>query len=174
MKKLFIIAVCLLAFFQIIKYFYFKPTLFFGDKAPDFLVQSVSGEKLSIKQFHGDYLLLNFWGSWCLPCRSENKILNLLFTRYKEAHFKNSNKLNFLSIAIEENSDRAKNAIIEDKLLWNNHIIQTNMFESELTKLYSIKQIPFMFLIGPDGNIILPNPDIKELDDYLAHNLIKN
>lgn len=174
MKKSILSALGLILLLVIIRYFYFAPNLVFGEQAPDFKEKDILNHEISLSQFRGSYVLLDFWGSWCVPCRKENKIMVLLYNSYKTAHFKKATGIQFLSVAIESNPSFAEEAIIQDGLVWSNHIIQSEMLKSPIPMLYNIKQIPFKFLIGPDGKIILTNPDIKELDDYLAHNILKN
>lgn len=174
MKNYLLITIACFTAYLIIRYFYFLPKLVFGEQAPAFSEKSIHDTVITLDKYKGKYLVLDFWGSWCGPCRRENKILPFLYSRYREAQFKNAHGLDILNVALENNVEAAINAIEADLLVWPDHIIQTDMMNSSLAKLYGIKQIPYKFLIGPDSKIILSNPDIKELDDYLAHNLKKN
>ena len=171
LSKNFLYVLAIFAAFLLVRYFYFMPKLVFGASAPPFSEIGIDQNEVTLDHFKGSYVLLDFWGSWCAPCRQENKILTMLHERYDTAQFKSANGLKIISIALESDTQQAISAIKKDGLNWKSQIIQTNMLESSLASLYGIKQIPFKFLIGPDLKIILSDPDMKELDDYLAHNL---
>ncbi|NOT35846.1 MAG: TlpA family protein disulfide reductase [Saprospiraceae bacterium] len=174
MKNYLLISLALITAYIIIRYFYFAPKLVFGEPAPSFEEKSIHDSIINLDKYKGRYLLIDFWGSWCNPCRRENIVLPLFYSRYKDAKFKNADGLSILNIALENKHEAGLNAIQSDKLDWPDHIIQIEMMNSSLPKLFGIKQIPFKYLIGPDSKILLSNPDFKELDDFLAHNLSKN
>lgn len=174
MKNIVLSALLVLTLFWIVRYFYFLPRLVYGEPAPVFNEKGIDDSYISLDQYKGKYLLIDFWGSWCGPCRKENKILPFLYTRYKDAEFKTASGFRILNVGLEDNKESGLNAIRTDQLNWKDQIIQTEMLKSKMAKLYEIKQIPFKYLIGPDSKIVLTNPDLKELDDFLAHNLKKN
>ncbi|MFZ1515460.1 MAG: TlpA disulfide reductase family protein [Saprospiraceae bacterium] len=168
MFKNFLIGLAMVTTFVLVRYFYFKPMLVFGEDSPTFTAQDVNGKNISLKDYQGYYLLIDFWGSWCAPCRRENPILAMMYDKYKDRNFKSASGIKFLSIALEKDRESALNAIAKDGLVWPDHIIETQMLKSPMAILFGIKQVPTKFLIGPNGKIILSDPDIKELDDYLA------
>lgn len=142
--------------------------LVYGQPAPDFTEKGVDENTISLKSFEGKFVLIDFWGSWCLPCRKENPILVMMYDRYKDRKFKTATGFTILSVALEDNISAAKNAIIRDGLIWPYHIIQLHMLQSPMAKLFGVNQIPAKYLVDPKGRILLANPDIKELDDFLA------
>lgn len=158
----------------LVKYFYFKPMLVYGQDAPRFEVIDLTGQPIKLEDFKDHYLLIDFWGSWCGPCRAENPILAMMYAKYKDKAFKQATGIKFMSVAFEQDSLRAIKAIKEDGLAWPYHVIQTDMLKSPMAILFDIKRIPTKFLISPQGKILLSDPDIKELDDYLAKDTQKN
>lgn len=168
MFKSFLIGLALIATFLIVRYFYFKPMLVFGEDAPAFTTMDINGQNINLSDYKGYYLLLDFWGSWCAPCRRENPILAMMYDKYKDRKFKSASGIKFLSVALEQDRESALKAIEKDGLAWPGHIVETQMLNSPMANIFGIKQVPTKFLIGPSGKIILSDPDIKELDDYLA------
>ncbi|MBK9109295.1 MAG: TlpA family protein disulfide reductase [Saprospiraceae bacterium] len=174
MKKLLIATSVSVFIGYLIYYFFFKTMMVLGQQAPD--IQAIGRDKQIIKleQFRGKYLLLEFWGSWCGPCRKENPILVMMYEKYKTSQFKVASGIEFLSIALEKDKDDAEKAILKDNLNWPHHIIEDKLLESPTAIAYSIKSIPAKFLIGPDLRIILSDPTIAELDAFLAYQLKKD
>ncbi len=123
-----------------------------GSKATDFTLTDISGKNISLSSYQGKYVLVDFWASWCGPCRTENPNLVDLYNKYNDDSF------TVLSISLDKLSDKQKwlDAIEEDGLLWNN-VSDLLGFESPVAKLYGVTSIPFNFLIDPDGIIIEKN-----------------
>ncbi len=111
--------------------------------APDFTLKSESGENLRLSDLRGEVVMINFWASWCGPCRQEMPLLNELYTQYKPLGF------TILGVNVEENSQKAKD------LLKNIPVTFPVLFdnESKVSKLYDVVAMPSTVLVDRDGNM---------------------
>ena len=111
--------------------------------APDFTLKSQSGENLKLSEFRGDVVLINFWASWCGPCRQEMPLLDQLYQRYNPIGF------TILGINVEENSDQAR------RLLKEVPVSFPILFDKQNTvsKLYNLVGMPSTMIVDRDGNI---------------------
>jgi len=132
-----------------------------GEKAPDFSLKDSSNQKVLLANFQGKYILLDFWASWCVPCRRENPLLKELYEKYHEKG------LEIIGISLDKDRKNWVNAIKTDKISW----IQVTDFkanESEVVKLYDIKSIPSNFLLDTQGKIVAKNLQGEDLRRKLA------
>ncbi|MEW7281092.1 TlpA disulfide reductase family protein [Aquimarina sp. 2201CG1-2-11] len=165
MKKLFryfiIIVILLVALF----YFYVK---FLGAKegeqAPDFQTTLIDETSFKLSDLQGKYVLLDFWGSWCPPCRKENPKL-------VELHKKYANKLTIVTVALEKDSISWKKAAQKDGFVWKNQIVHQNKFVllSPIARAYGVTEIPAKFLIDPNGKL-KGKVSFTEIEKILSEN----
>ena len=129
-----------------------------GQKAPDLSTASPDGKKLKLSEINkGSYVLLDFWASWCGPCRHSNPGLVRMYKEYSTKKFKNAkNGFRVVSYSLDMNKTAWENAIAKDGLTWPYHMadLPTSQWGSAVTGTYGIQYIPQAFLIGPDGKII--------------------
>ena len=147
-------------------YLYKMPKYASGDVAENFTTKLRDGSTFSLTDLRGNYVLLDFWGSWCGPCRLENPDLVKLHEKYKP-----SQKFTIVSVAIERSKRAWEGAIVKDGLNWQHHIYEEGRFNSPIAKLYSVKEIPTKYLISPDGDVISTNPSMIEIDQILSDKL---
>lgn len=147
------------------RWLYFKPKFDEGHMAPDFTAELMTGDTFSLAGLRGQYVLLDFWGSWCGPCRRENAVLVQLHERYRSEPF------TIVSIGIESSRDRWKRAIEHDQLSWKYHIVQLDNFKSPIARKYGVRELPTKYLIDPAGEIVAVNPGMVELDEFLSERL---
>ncbi len=152
-------------------YFYKMPKYNEGELAPDFTATIKTGETITLSSLEGNYILLDFWGSWCGPCRKENPKLVKLFSEFHKIDSTQSINLEIVSVAIEFNPQGWEKAIVSDGLVWKNHIYEKGRFQSPIAKMYGVKEIPTKYLIDPEGKIIFTNPSFDQLRKVLSDNL---
>lgn len=157
------------------KHFYMKPRFIQGESTPDFTATTLGGENFRLSSLKGNYVLLDFWGSWCGPCRVENPGLVQLYARYGAARFKDAEGFHIVSIGIEDNEARWRRAIEQDGLSWPYHILDLasslRFFNSEIAAVFGVKQLPTKYLLNPKGQIIAVNPSVQELARLLEEKM---
>lgn len=128
--------------------------------APDFTLPDTSGTAVSLSSFRGKYVLLDFWASWCGPCRRENPNVVQAYNQFKDKNF------TILGVSLDKNKEAWLKAIKDDKLTWN-HVSDLQEWNSAAAALYHVNGIPYNFLIDPQGNIIAENIRGEELQQKL-------
>ena len=131
-----------------------------GSIAPDFTQKSPEGKDIKLSDFKGKYVLLDFWASWCGPCRQENPNVLNAFKKYKSKNF------TILGVSLDKEKGPWVKAIADDGLTWP-HVSGLNYFYAEEVEMYGIKGIPQNFLINPEGKIIAKNLRGEDLDKKL-------
>jgi peroxiredoxin len=152
-------------------FFYFRsrqPRFMAGAYAPDFEVTLIDGTSFSLSDLKGQYVLLQFWGSWCGPCRQENPHLVSLYNQFHEKGFE------VVSIGVETQEDRWRQAISADGLRWPYHIADMQRFKGGVASLYNIHAIPTTFLINPEGMIMGVSLSPSDMQKMLTEKLVKN
>ncbi len=153
------------------KYIYFTPNYDDGELAPNFSGEMPSGESFELSDLKGKYVLIDFWGSWCMPCIREFPELIAMNNKYQEANFKNAEGFEIVSLAIEKNKDRWLRAIERYQLNWQYHhadlVTSFKFFDSEISSQYGVKEVPTKFLVGPEGQIIGVNMPFEEMEKLL-------
>ena len=167
LSKVLNVILVLLVLGFVARYIYKMPKFDDGELAPSIESVLMDGEAFKLSDLKGQYVLIDFWGSWCGPCRRENPGLVKLHQDFNGKSFKDAKGFEILNIGIETKEARWKQAIKKDGLNWKYHILQAESFKSPIAKAYGIVEIPTKYFIGPDGNILLVNPAISEISDYL-------
>ena len=130
-------------------------------QAPDLAMQSPDGKPVKISDFKGKYLLVDFWASWCGPCRGENPNVVKVYNKYKDKNF------TILGVSLDQDKAAWIKAIHDDKLTWN-HMSDLKQWESAAVQTYHFNGIPFNVLIDPSGKIIAANLRGEDLDNKLG------
>lgn len=150
--------------------FFLKPPSFKnGATAPDFSAQLTDGSDFSLSDLRGNYVLLDFWGSWCGPCIREIPDIKNMYDTYHGKQFKDGKNFHIVSIALEKSDKYTKRIIADRALNWDHHIIDSNpiIMLSSFAQLYDVKDLPSKFLINPEGDIIGNNLTVDEMRKLL-------
>ena len=138
-----------------------KKALLVGTLAPDIAVSSPDGNVLKLSDLKGKVVLIDFWASWCGPCRRENPNVVRLYDKYNVKGFE------IFSVSLDKDKNAWIKAIKDDKLGWSNHVSDLKYWSSEAAKLYGISSIPSTILLDKDGRIIAKNLRGRELENKL-------
>ncbi|NHN24889.1 redoxin domain-containing protein [Flavobacterium jejuense] len=118
-----------------------------GKPAPEFSAPSPEGKTISLKESLGKVTIIDFWASWCKPCRLENPNVVAM---YNELHEKG---LNIIGISLDKDADKWKQAIADDGLVWN-HVSNLKFWQDPIAEQYNVKSIPATFILDGKGNIV--------------------
>ena len=127
-----------------------------GQAAPDFALETPDGGSISLSDYKGKYLLIDFWASWCGPCRAENPHVVAIYEDMKDKDF------DILGVSFDSNKDKWLGAIEEDKLAWS-HVSDLKGWASAAGKLYGVNSIPHTVLLDKEGMIIAKDLSSEEL-----------
>ncbi|HLV41520.1 MAG TPA: TlpA disulfide reductase family protein [Brumimicrobium sp.] len=122
-----------------------------GMRAINFTLLDERGKMVALSDYKGKLVLLDFWASWCGPCRQENPNIVEAYNKYKNGKFTNGKGFVVLSVSLDRAEEPWKNAIVKDNLKWDGHVWDKS---GEVTNKYGVRSIPHSFLIDGDGKIV--------------------
>jgi peroxiredoxin len=136
-----------------------------GATAPEIVLPTSGGKEVTLSSFRGKYVLVDFWASWCGPCRGENPNVVAAFNKYKDKNF------TILGVSLDNDKDKWESAIKKDNLTWT-HISDLKGWESIAARDYQVQSIPANFLVDPQGKIVARDLRGEMLAEKLAEVLM--
>jgi peroxiredoxin len=132
-----------------------------GEMAPDIVLNDPYGKTVALSSLRGKYVLVDFWASWCKPCRLENPNVVRMYNKFKGKGFE------VFSVSLDDNKDAWMKAINDDKLLWT-HVSDLKKWNASVVSSYNIESIPFTVLLDKEGKIVAKNLRGEDLEAKLA------
>ena len=130
------------------------------DPRLDFSLPDIKGDSIRLSSMKGKVFLIDFWASWCVPCRFSNKNLVKLYSKYKDKGFE------ILGVSLDDNRKNWKKAMVKDKITWK-QVVDTDGWDAIAALKWRVDALPSSFLIDKDGYVVAINLEKKELEDKL-------
>jgi peroxiredoxin len=137
-----------------------------GMQAEEIALPSVNGDTIKLSSLKGKVVLIDFWASWCGPCRSSNKSFTKLYPKYKDKGFE------ILAISLDESSEAWKKANTKDKATWP-QVIDRGGWEANTARKWNIYALPTSYLVDKEGTLVAMDLDKKQLENALKELLGK-
>ena len=135
-----------------------------GQPAPQFELPSIDGKMIKLSDFKGKYVLLDFWASWCAPCREENPNVVKVFNTYKNKGFA------VLGVSLDDNKNAWLKAVKDDNLTWT-QVSELKRWEGKVATQYRVEGIPASFILDPSGKIVAKNLKGAKLEKFISENV---
>lgn len=142
-----------------------------GDIAPNIRLNDADGRERQLHDLRGKMVLVDFWASWCRPCRAQHPQLVAAYLDFDDSQFRNGDGFEIYSVSLDENRSAWLSAIDKDNLRWRNHVSDLEGNESYVLPLYEFQSIPHNVLIDGDGVILKIDVEGQHLDKVLRRYL---
>ena len=138
-----------------------------GNKAPEIMQAAPKGNVITLSSFKGKMVLVDFWASWCGPCRAENPAVVAAYNKFHTLNFNNGKGFEILSVSLDQNAIAWEKAIEKDQLIWPNHVSDLQGWSNAAALRYGVNSIPTNVLVNGEGIIIAKNLRGADLEKAL-------
>lgn len=125
-----------------------------GNLAPELKYPNPEGKQIALSSLKGKIVLIDFWASWCGPCRMENPYVVAAYNKYKDKKFKGAKGFTIYGVSLDQNPEAWRKGIQKDQLIWPDHVSDLKGWYSEAAQKYGVSSIPTNFLIDGNGVIV--------------------
>lgn len=144
-----------------------------GNTAPEIVLKNPQGNSISLSSLRGNFVLIDFWASWCGPCRHENPNVVQCYNQFKDKKFKNGAGFTIYSVSLDTDTRAWLFAINNDGLVWKNHVSELLGWNSAIVAKYNIQGIPTNYLVNDKGVIIARDLRGEDLASTLSKYITK-
>jgi thiol-disulfide isomerase/thioredoxin len=147
----------------------FSQSVSVASKAPEIAQPTPKGDTLRLSSLNGYVVLLDFWASWCGPCRMKNPQVVALYKEFQDKKWEKGTKgFTIYSVSLDKNYDAWQQAIKQDGLIWANHVSDLRGWSSQPGAAYGIRSIPQTILLDEQGYIIAINPSHELIENFMS------